>query len=108
MQGMFLSKTHGSVNLMAHRRDLSGGFAATRLGDRNGKIIVAKALRFEQGIGRRGGRRKMARSNGEHMLDGLKFSDRTTELDPLVGIGQSVVQATLHAPDHLLNPDRRS
>ena len=34
----------------------------------------------------------MPRSDRKHMLDGLKFSDRTTELDPLVGIGQSVVK----------------
>src|SRR5439155_2381117 len=54
MQRMLLGKTHGAVNLMADRRDLSGGFAAPRLGDRNGKTVVAQALRFTQGVGRRG------------------------------------------------------
>ena len=47
----------------------------------------------------------MSRSDRQHMLNSLKFSDWPTELDPLIGIGQSIVHAAFHAPDHLLDAD---
>ena len=40
----------------------------------------------------------MSRSDRKHMLNGLKFSDRPTELHPLIGIGQRIVHAAFHAP----------
>ncbi len=48
----------------------------------------------------------MPSSHCEHVLDRLEFSDRTSELHPLVGVSQRIVQATLHTADHLLSADR--
>jgi len=108
MQGMFLGKTHRAVNLMADSSHLACGFAASRLGDCNGKTIVAEALGFEQHIRGCGGSGEMAGRYREHVLHGLEFPDRPTELHPLIGIAQRVVHAALHAADQLLHPHGRA
>lgn len=48
----------------------------------------------------------MAGGDRQHVLHRLEFGDRAAELHALIGVGQCVVHAALHAADHLLHTDR--
>ena len=100
-----MREAHGAMHLMAGCSNMTCCISATRLGYGDREQVGRETVTFRHCIGYRRRGSEMSRRNGQHMLDRLEFTNGPSELNSLIRISKRKIERTLHASDHLLNPD---